>query len=97
MAFPNPRPIRKLPTFNESSVQRSPRDYDATPRLWQKINQDNAQISNLCQNVEQVQRQLDRLRKRVGASADLDEIEIVDCATGNTYAVAGRLVSTGGE
>jgi hypothetical protein len=67
MYFNNPIPRSGLPKFHESSRLRSPRDADAVPRLWQRSRTVTEQLFRTTQAVEQVQRQLNRLRRRQGA------------------------------
>lgn len=59
-------PTRRLtpPRFNESSTLRSPRDYDASPRLWQKNATINQQTEGLAQAVIQMKAELNRIRRR---------------------------------
>jgi hypothetical protein len=64
MQFNNPIPRSGLPRFNESSAQRSPRDSDATQRLWSKENTTSKQLQRTTEAVEHVQRQIARLRRR---------------------------------
>lgn len=60
----NPTPVRKFTKSHESSSQRSARDSDATPRLWHRAQQTQAQVFALHNTTAMLQRQLDRLRKR---------------------------------
>jgi hypothetical protein len=64
MPFNNPIPRTGLPQFHESSGLRVPRDSDAIPRLWAKNQPATQQLFRTTQAVEQLQRQLNRLRKR---------------------------------
>lgn len=66
MFFNNPIPRSGLPKLHEASPQRSFRDSDAVPRLWQKGRTSTEQLYKTCQAVEQLQRQLNRLRLRKG-------------------------------
>lgn len=68
MSFINP--IRRLtpPRFAESSGLRSPRDYDATQRLWQKGANVSQQNEALAQAVGKLQAEVNRLRRRHIAS-----------------------------
>lgn len=70
MIFNNPIPRSGLPRYNEASQLRSPRDSDANARLWHKDKQVGAQLDSLVKNVQQVQRQLDRLRRRAGSGGE---------------------------
>lgn len=67
MNFTNP--IARMTTqarIREASSQRSLRDADAVPRWHLKIGANGKQVEKICQNVEQLQRELNRLRRRVG-------------------------------
>ena len=70
MNFSNPIPRTGRPHFHESSPMRSPRDGDAVQRSWMKNDKASTQVSRLSQNVGQIQRQLDRLRRRVADTED---------------------------
>jgi len=61
-----------------SSPLRSPRDQDSPVKQWQKAGSTGEQVLALQENVKQLQRQFDRLRRR-GAG---DEAE---ATTGMTY------------
>lgn len=49
-----------------SSPLRSPRDPDSPVKQWQKTGSTGEQVAALQENVKQLQRQFDRLRKRGG-------------------------------
>jgi len=68
-SFTNPigRTLRVKP--RESSRLRSPRDSDVAPRLWQKSASHEQQVFRLSQAVEQLQRELNRLRRRGGSES----------------------------
>ena len=68
ISFTNPHVRKLMPTYSEASGQRSLRDSDATPRIWQKSLTMDQQIVRLCIEVEQLQRELGRLRIRKGAA-----------------------------
>lgn len=68
MRFNNPIPRSGLPRFHESSPQRSPRDSDATQRLWQKHRDAGKQAQANSLAIENLQRQVARLRLRRSAS-----------------------------
>lgn len=70
MSSTNPIPSRTLPHFNEASAQRSLRDSDAVPRQWKKNSQTNAQIRAVSQNVNHIQRQIDRMRFYKGGGSE---------------------------
>lgn len=62
--FPNPmiRGVRKRP--HEASRLRSPRDIDAVPRVWQQSSTLEQNVFRMSQAIEQLQRQIFRLRLR---------------------------------
>ena len=60
----NPIPQKLAPRFREVSPLRSPRDSDATPRIHYKTADNTKQISQLVQCVQQLQREINRLRRR---------------------------------
>ena len=65
MSFTNPIARAALQAkFYESSTQRSPRDSESIARSHIKHRATGGQIANMLQNIEQLQRQLNRLRKR---------------------------------
>ena len=66
-AFPNPRPHGPRPTFHESSDLRSPRDSDSVARQWIKERAHARQGQQSLQNVQAIQRQIDRMRLRRGS------------------------------
>lgn len=68
MRFNNPIPRSGLPKFHESSSLRSPRDSDATQRLWQKHRDAGKQEQANSLAIENLQRQVARLRLRKSAS-----------------------------
>jgi len=61
-----------------SSPLRSPRDADSPVKQWQKAGSTGEQVLALQENVKQLQRQFDRLRRR-GAGDD------AEATTGMTY------------
>jgi len=63
--FNNPIPRSGLPQFAESTKMRSPRDSDATGRLWQKAAKVTAQESYNLSAIQRLQRELSRLRRRI--------------------------------
>ncbi len=67
-SFTNPigRSTRTL--YHESSRLRSHRDSDVVPKVWQKNLKVEQQLYRACQAIEQLQRELNRLRMRAGAS-----------------------------
>lgn len=75
MKFTNPMPRGPMVRTSASSPLRSARDVDSPLRLWQKTGEEGTQVAALQENVRQIQRQLDRLRKRGSG----------DEATGMTY------------
>jgi hypothetical protein len=64
MQFNNPIPRSGLPRFNEASAMRSPRDGDATARMWQKNRTATENIARVANAVEQMQKNFMRLRRR---------------------------------
>lgn len=60
-----------MPHFNEASAQRSLRDGDAVARHWIKNKRVMRQVSAVTQNVHSIQRQIDRMRKYRGGSAEV--------------------------
>lgn len=68
-SFTNPIARKTMPRHHEASSQRSLRDSDATPRVWQKSLTMAQQMVRLCQEVEQIQRELNRLRLRKGVAS----------------------------
>ena len=64
--FVNPISRGSQPRFHESSQLRSPRDTDSLHKGWKKNAQSTSQVYNLSQAVEQIQRELNRLRMRKG-------------------------------
>lgn len=63
--FPNPiQHLAKQATHHESSRLRVRRDEDNPERAWKKSQQTQTQTSAILQSVEQLQRQLNRLRIR---------------------------------
>lgn len=92
----NPIPQIVIPKHHEGSYMRSPRDSDDANKNWLKATTTNSQLASLVQNVEQIQRQLDRLRFRSGADTDGgEEVEVTLCDkyTGEqvVYLLRGRL------
>jgi hypothetical protein len=67
-SFTNPigRVSRQL--YHESSRLRSPRDSDVVQRAWRKNSTLELQVAKACQAIEQIQRELNRLRRRIGAA-----------------------------
>ena len=98
MNFTNPIPRTGLPHFSESSKLRSPRDSDAVPRVWQKALTEKNQTYRNSQAIEQIQRQLNRLRKRKGGDA-VGERRPYELYAGSTWlkvlASSGYLITTG--
>jgi hypothetical protein len=76
MNFSNPIPRGPLVRSYVSSPLRSPRDADSPAKQWQKTHSAGEQIAALQENVRQLQRQFDRLRKRGSGE---------DAGTGMTY------------
>lgn len=70
MNFNNPIPRSGLPRFHESSRLRSPRDSDATQRLWQKHRDAGKQAQANSLAIENLQRQIARLRRRGGSPSE---------------------------
>lgn len=66
--FNNPIPRSGLPQFNESSSQQSLREADSTGKQWKRSSQMSAQLMRVSLVVEQLQRQLNRLRIHPGSS-----------------------------
>jgi hypothetical protein len=64
----NPIAHHPLPRYNEGSWMRSQRDSDGIARQWLKAKPVANHLGWLVQNVQQVQRQLNRLRLRRGVS-----------------------------
>ena len=62
--FVNPISRGKPPFFHESSMLRSGRDSDSVQKAWKKNAAASNQTFRLSQSVEQVQRELNRLRLR---------------------------------
>lgn len=78
MHFNNPIAREKLPKFVESSVQRSPRDSEATGKLWQKTAKTNAQADVDTHALHQLQRTVEKLRRRiVGGSAIIESTDSI--------------------
>ena len=69
MSMTNPVPSHTMPRFHEASSQRSMRDGDAVSRQWQKNQTTTRQTRALHQNVHQIQRQLDRMRRYKGGAS----------------------------
>ena len=67
--FVNPISRGTQPRFHESSQLRSPRDSDSLHKGWKKNAQSTEQVYRLSQAVEQIQRELNRLRLRGGGTA----------------------------
>lgn len=65
-SFTNPLARTAPVKLREGSELRSPRDSDSVPRVWQKGMSIAQQIARVCQEVEQLQRELNRLRMRKG-------------------------------
>lgn len=76
MNFTNPIPRGPFVKTFASSPLRSHRDQDSPVKQWQKTGSTGEQVAALQENVKQLQRQFDRLRKRGGGG---------DEATGMTY------------
>jgi hypothetical protein len=98
MNFNNPIPRTGLPSFQEGSRLRSPRDGDAVPRVWQKTSTASQQLYRTAQAVEQLQRQLNRLRKRKGGDSEGEAMpfEIYQSATWLKFKVkTGWVIKTG--
>lgn len=64
--FNNPIPRSGLPRHHETSPLKSVNDSEVVPKLWQKTKTSTQQLYSVCQAVEQIQRQLNRLRRRSG-------------------------------
>lgn len=67
-SFTNPIPRGARSRYHESSRLRSHRDSDVVQRVWQKSATAEQQLFRACQAIEQLQRELNRLRLRVGAT-----------------------------
>jgi len=67
-SFANPVGRGHREKLHESSRLRSGRDSDVVPRIWQKGQAAENQIFRLAQAVEQLQRELNRLRRRGGST-----------------------------
>ena len=68
-SFTNPIPRGQRTRFNESSQLRSDRDSDVVPRIWQKNRSNEQQLFRMSQAIEQLQRELNRLRRKRGEEA----------------------------
>ena len=64
----NPIQSRQLPSFRESSAQRSVRDADALGRQWIRHAETNAQVFSTTRSIEAIQRQLSNLKRRFGST-----------------------------
>src|SRR5579862_7029518 len=69
MILMNPLKGRSLPTFSESSPQRSLRDSAATGKLWQKDRTVSYQTSATMLALSRLQRQVEKLRRRIVGGA----------------------------
>jgi hypothetical protein len=94
MNFNNPIARSGLPRFNESSAQRSIRDSDATPRLWQKARSVEKNVQSIANAVENQQRILHRLRRRKGISEG-GVVELVLIAVRGDYLVCSSAGADG--
>lgn len=65
MNFNSPIPRAKQPTFHEGSALRSVRDGDSTAKQWQKNKSVSKAVNGIAQAVEQTQKQVNKLRRRV--------------------------------
>lgn len=68
--YPNPRPNGPRPQYHESSELRSPRDSDSVARQWLRNRAHGNQGQFGVQNIQQLQRQIDRMRFRKGFGTD---------------------------
>lgn len=66
-SFTNPIPRGKPTRYHESSRLRVQRDSDVVPKIWQKSLSVAINTERLAQAVEQMQRELNRLRRRKGS------------------------------
>jgi len=99
MNFNSPIPRSGMPRFHESSPQRIARDSDATQRLWKKDKTIGKQTESNSLAIEELGRQVNRLRRRAGASEDarLEPFQIVRGADWLTFQVArneGQIILT---
>ena len=65
MNFNSPIPRATQPRFHEGSGMRSVRDGDATSKVWQKSSSGQQQLNGLGLAVQQVQKQVMALRRRI--------------------------------
>lgn len=70
MSTANPIPLQGLPNYHEASSLRSLRDSDAVARQWIKSQAIGRQVGSVAQNVQHIQRQIDRMRRRSGGSVE---------------------------
>jgi hypothetical protein len=97
MNFNNPIPRSGLPRFHESSRLRSPRDSDATQRLWQKHRDAGKQAQANSLAIENLQRQVARIRTKKSQSETVGHpFKIRRSADWLTYRVGdGIIIATG--
>jgi hypothetical protein len=67
-SFTNPIGRGSRTLYHESSRLRSHRDSDVVPKIWQKNLRIEQQLYRACQAVEQMQREINRLRRRIGSA-----------------------------
>jgi len=65
----NPIPIGGIPQYHEASGLRSRRDSETIERHWKKSQAIGNQVGSVAQNVHNIQRQLDRMRRGRGGSS----------------------------
>jgi len=71
--FNNPIPRSGLPQFSESSSLRSIRDSASTGRLWQKAKSTTVQERVNTRAIQQLQRRIEQLRRRIVGAGYIDE------------------------
>ena len=86
--FNNPIPRGGLPDFHESSNMRSPRDADQTAVQWKRSSVMSAQLLRASNAIEQLQRQLNRLRFHPGTTVTGGGMQFLgEWNSGQVYAV----------
>lgn len=73
--FNAPIPRAKQPTYHEGSALRSVRDSDANAKQWQKNKQVVKSLNGAIQAIEQTQKQVNALKRRIIGSANTADIE----------------------
>lgn len=82
MNFTNPVNSGGIPKFHEASAQRSVRDSDTLQAQWRKEQKAAARADALTRNMALMNRNIARIRRKVGGQSDLEQIRVQLCVDG---------------